>query len=97
MLLAHFAAGAWLATWVLAADPASTLRSPDGAEMVLVPAGPFTLGSLDGAPEESPPQRVNWPAFYIDRQEVTVGKRNGDWVEIAAGLREGQSIYMPAD
>lgn len=74
MLMAHFAAGALLATSVLAADPASTLRSPDGAEMVLVPAGPFTVGSLDGAPEESPPHRVNWPAFYIDRQEVTVAQ-----------------------
>ena len=30
------------------------------------------------------------------RQEVLVGKRSGDWVEISAGLQEGQSVYVPA-
>jgi formylglycine-generating enzyme required for sulfatase activity len=39
--------------------------------MVLVPAGPFLMGSLDGEPDEAPPRTVTLPAFYIDKFEVT--------------------------
>jgi formylglycine-generating enzyme required for sulfatase activity len=50
----------------------------DGAPMVLVPAGPFTMGSgpMDKAakPDEQPAHRVTLKAFYIDRFEVTQGQ-----------------------
>ena len=41
------------------------------AEMVLVPAGEFTMGSDDGADWERPARRVYLSAFYIDKYEVT--------------------------
>lgn len=43
----------------------------DGSEMVLVPAGEFVVGSLDGEWDEAPPRRISLPAFYIDKFEVT--------------------------
>ena len=45
--------------------------------MVLIPAGPFMMGSVTSAsffPEALPPHSVNLDAFYIDRHEVTVGE-----------------------
>ena len=51
------------------ADGTFARQTPGDADMVLVPAGPFTMGSFDGAPEESPPQQLDLPAFYIDRKE----------------------------
>lgn len=54
---------------------AGCLRADDGAEMVLVPAGAFTMGGTgkgideDGA--EAPTHQVALPAFLIDRLEVT--------------------------
>lgn len=41
------------------------------SEMVLVPAGPFTMGSDDGDPEDAPAQTIDLPAFEIDKFEVT--------------------------
>ena len=43
----------------------------DGGEMVFVPAGEFTMGSLDGDADEAPAHKVSLPAFYIDKFEVT--------------------------
>ncbi len=40
--------------------------------MLLVPAGSFTMGAESGAPAEGPAHRVDLPAYYIDRTEVTV-------------------------
>jgi iron(II)-dependent oxidoreductase len=44
-------------------------------EMILVPAGPFTMGSpgkaLDEDAAEKPVHQVTLPAFYIDKCEVT--------------------------
>ncbi len=51
--------------------PAGTVTAKDGSLMVLVPAGPFLMGSLDGDEDERPPRMVNLPAFYIDQYEVT--------------------------
>ncbi|MBK9138880.1 MAG: formylglycine-generating enzyme family protein [Verrucomicrobia bacterium] len=59
---------------LVAADLPATLHTPDGAEMVLIPAGPFLMGSHSGAPEETPPHRRELPAFYLDRTEVTVAQ-----------------------
>ena len=39
--------------------------------MVLVPAGPFTMGSNHGLQNERPVHQVNLADFYIDQYEVT--------------------------
>jgi formylglycine-generating enzyme required for sulfatase activity len=39
--------------------------------MVEIPAGPFTLGSDAGEPNESPAQTVELPVYQMDRFEVT--------------------------
>ncbi|HSF67548.1 MAG TPA: SUMF1/EgtB/PvdO family nonheme iron enzyme [Nitrospiraceae bacterium] len=44
----------------------------DGAPMVLIPAGPFTMGSNNGFPNERPEHTVTLDAYYIDRYEVTL-------------------------
>ena len=56
---------------LLAAEPPTKITATNGAEMVLVPAGPFLMGSLDGDADERPPRTLNLPAFYVDRYEVT--------------------------
>ncbi len=44
----------------------------DGAELAFVPAGPFTMGSDHGAPDEGPARTVRLAPFLMDRHEVTV-------------------------
>ena len=39
--------------------------------MVLIPAGEFQMGSLEGSFNESPVHTVFIDAFYIDKYEVT--------------------------
>lgn len=56
--------------------PASTPLTPpitasDAAPMVLVPAGPFEMGSNQGESQERPVHEVTLAAFYIDQYEVT--------------------------
>ncbi|MEK6710469.1 MAG: SUMF1/EgtB/PvdO family nonheme iron enzyme [Nitrospinota bacterium] len=41
------------------------------AEMVPIPAGPFTMGREGGPPEEAPAHTLTLPAFWIDRTLVT--------------------------
>ena len=48
-----------------------TLTDDQGASMVLVPAGPFEMGSNDGDEDEQPIHTVTLDAFYIDIYEVT--------------------------
>jgi len=52
-----------------------TMTGQDGAPMVLVPAGVFTMGARDDDQEagadERPAHQVNLDAFYIDQYEVT--------------------------
>ncbi len=43
----------------------------DGAEMVLIPAGEFLMGSRSGDTDESPIHTVYLDDFYMDRYEVT--------------------------
>ena len=56
------------------------LPSVTNAEMVLVPAGQFLMGSLPGdAPsmtQEHPQHKVRLPAFWIDKTEVTQEEYN---------------------
>lgn len=49
---------------------ARTIQSK-GKDMVLVPAGGFTMGSNDWWPKSQPEHPVNLKAFYIDKYEVT--------------------------
>jgi formylglycine-generating enzyme required for sulfatase activity len=45
--------------------------NPDTADMVLIPGGSFTMGSLDGDADELPLHRVWVDSFYLDKYEVT--------------------------
>jgi formylglycine-generating enzyme required for sulfatase activity len=61
-----------------AAGPAQAqqqeITGKDGAPMVLVPAGEFTMGSNDGSDDEKPVHQVSLDAYYLDKYEVTVGQ-----------------------
>jgi formylglycine-generating enzyme required for sulfatase activity len=49
-----------------------TIKNPvDGAEMVVIPAGTFTMGSERGHGDEQPPHPVSISSFAIYRYEVT--------------------------
>ncbi|MFC1713776.1 formylglycine-generating enzyme family protein [Candidatus Poribacteria bacterium] len=48
-----------------------TKTGKDGAQMVLIPAGEFQMGSEDGWSGEKPAHTVYLDAFYMDRYEVT--------------------------
>jgi len=48
-----------------------TIIAADGAPMVLIPAGPFTMGSDSGNDDEQPVHEVTLDDFYIDQYEVT--------------------------
>jgi formylglycine-generating enzyme required for sulfatase activity len=50
------------------------ITGEDGAPMVLVPAGEFTMGSNDGRGDETPVHQVYLDAYYLDKYEVTVGQ-----------------------
>ena len=62
-------------TVVPTAPPPQTVelrvREADGAEMVLVPAGEFVMGSEELGDDERPAHRVYLEDFWIDRYEVT--------------------------
>jgi formylglycine-generating enzyme required for sulfatase activity len=49
------------------------ITGKDGAPMMLVPAGDFTMGSKEGV-DEQPVHRVSLDAYYMDKYEVTVGQ-----------------------
>ena len=51
----------------------TTILGKDGAEMVLIPAGDFQMGSNDSEPrdDEKPGHTVYLDAFYMDKYEVT--------------------------
>ena len=46
-------------------------RSTDGAIMVLVPGGTFTMGDADGTPAEQPPVEVTLDSFLVDKFPIT--------------------------
>ena len=54
------------------AGPAAPLGK-DGAPMLLIPEGPFTMGSNDGFGNERPEHTVWLPRYAIDQYEVTIG------------------------
>ncbi len=69
---------------VPAALPLSAGSASQGTlKEILIPAGPFTMGSDYGFPDEQPVHQVTLEAFYIDTFEVT----NARYAEcVAAGV-----------
>ncbi|MGH7395728.1 MAG: formylglycine-generating enzyme family protein, partial [Candidatus Methylomirabilales bacterium] len=57
-----------------APKPPATIIGPDGAPMVLVPAGEFPMGSEEGDDDEQPIHRVFLNSYYLDKFEVTNGR-----------------------
>lgn len=53
---------------------AGAIVGKDGAPMVLVPAGPFLMGSNDGLPNGRPEHRVTLDAYSIEQYEITAGR-----------------------
>jgi len=53
------------------APAGKTWTASDGAEMVLIRAGEFQMGSNDGGSDEKPVHTVNLDDFYMDKYEVT--------------------------
>ncbi|HEX4968636.1 MAG TPA: formylglycine-generating enzyme family protein [Nitrospiraceae bacterium] len=74
---------AWL--W-LAAHPAMA-AVPD--DMVLVPAGEFSMGSPEGDPDEKPAHKVQISAFFMDKYEVTV-KQYAAFLQESGGDRPAE-------
>ncbi len=58
-------------TTILSATPLPLEITMQGAKMVLVPAGPFTMGSDKGRENEKPGGILDIPTFYMDAYEVT--------------------------
>lgn len=54
--------------------PPAAIFGQDGAPMVWVPAGAFTMGSEQGDDDEQPIHRVVLDSFYLDTFEVTNGR-----------------------
>jgi iron(II)-dependent oxidoreductase len=54
------------------ATTVESLKGKDGAPMILIPGGPFTMGSNDGLPNERPEHLVELDPYYIDQYEVTL-------------------------
>src|SRR5687768_14689884 len=55
----------------LQAQPLTEIIGKDGSLMILIPAGPFTMGSTNAEPDESPIREVSVRGFYMDTYEVT--------------------------
>ncbi|HET6383967.1 MAG TPA: SUMF1/EgtB/PvdO family nonheme iron enzyme, partial [Armatimonadota bacterium] len=49
-------------------------RPKDGAVMVAVPAGEFTMGADDCGDDAKPPHKVYLDAYWIDKNDVTVAQ-----------------------
>jgi formylglycine-generating enzyme required for sulfatase activity len=56
-------------TWPIAAPQMVTTKS--GIDMVVIPAGSFTMGSKRGREDEKPPHQVWIDSFLMDKYEVT--------------------------
>src|SRR5215467_4911982 len=55
-------------------QPPGEIVGKDGAAMVLIPAGEFTMGSDKGDDDEQPIHKVFLDSFYLDKFEVTNGR-----------------------
>ena len=55
-------------------QPPMEIVGRDGAPMVLIPVGEFTMGSDKGDDDEQPIHKVFLDSFYLDKFEVTNGR-----------------------
>ena len=67
-----------------------TLIGRDGAEMVLIPAGEFQMGSNAGDDYEKPVHSVYVDAFYMDKYEVT----NAQFKKFVDANRQWQKAHI---
>ena len=70
-ILRSFAAAFALGTLILSGTAGGAAEGKH-AGMVLIPAGEFTMGREDGGPGEGPAHKLFLPAFFIDRNLVTM-------------------------
>ena len=84
--------------FTLRRDIPKTITGRDGAEMVLIPAGEFQMGSNDGDNDENPVHTVYVDGFYMDKYEVTVGQYK-QFIRVTGhrALPDGVSKYSPTD
>ena len=62
-------------SYTLHVEKRTVIRNRHGMEFVLVPAGKFSMGSIDGESDERPVREVRISkAFYMGRHEVTQGQ-----------------------
>ena len=82
----------------LTGDIPKTITGRDGAEMVLIPAGEFQMGSNYGDNDEKPVHTVYVDGFYMDKYEVTVGQYK-QFIRATGhrALSDGISYYSPTD
>ena len=61
-----------------------------GKEMILIPAGEFTMGTLRGDGDERPPQKVHLDAYYMMKTEVT----NAEYAKFLKAVEtDGAEVY----
>ena len=91
--IAMFVTAALMPAGVMAGG-ADAPATPDG--MVLVPAGPFTMGNnndfYDSDDDEKPRHTVDLPAFFIDKYPVT----NRDYAAFLAATGHAAPGHWPA-
>ena len=78
---------------VVEAPPAKSAAPayvPTVNEMVLIPAGTFTMGSTDGQKDEKPTRTIRVAAFEMDVMEVTLGS-------YAKCVNDGSCTYPDED
>jgi len=51
--------------------PKTLVNEKTGQVMILIPAGEFTMGSIDGEGDERPVRRIYLDAYYVDKTPVT--------------------------
>lgn len=63
-----------LCSAAFAAEESPQVKAKDGSEMILIPAGEFTMGSNDGEASEKPAHKVYLDTYEIGKYEVTVAQ-----------------------
>jgi formylglycine-generating enzyme required for sulfatase activity len=76
-----------LVAWLWLAAHLAMAAVPD--DMVLVPAGEFSMGSPEGDPDEKPAHKVQISAFFMDKYEVTV-KQYAAFLQESGGDRPAE-------
>ncbi len=76
-----------------------TMVGEDAREMILVPEGVFTRGSLNGGIDEKPQQEIYLDAFFIDKYEVSVRsyekyRKAADYVEPSVPFFQGDENIL---